>query len=918
MAKQQAAQKYIFKINTSRLKKAKWNLTLTLPEARCNEEMISLSDSLMLRWIDELNGVTDGEQEVLRIRREIRRVRKEPPSASTRAAIKRLYAKLDEIQFKPDYLHLVIDKDKDLIRACKGFKVNGIKFVRLLGTNGGVKMSTIVFVNEKLAPILRERIDNGRDQSIPQIPAKLEAYRALTCSGSIPVSQPRGILVVPDCETTFREDVIHLTDENGGEPEMKFIRNFEIVLDESDGYGLILPSLAERWSRELKLGYVASALNTRNSWEKGVVFCFDFIDFAEKIGGKYIVQDAWGNDIDIRDVELVLTTSMLKLWKCYNSIEHYMECCDRNHYTFGIAKTSPRELESERQTNYQFLQSYQLTEEQIAELIRPTAESIQDVLSGDYRKALLYLCGTGLSEETVLGSAPPIARAIMAEPQLFNDPYIKSYIHSMIRKRIDDAKIGVLDVHGNYSIVCGDPYALCQSIFGLPVTGLLKAGEIYNKYWADNGRDYVAVFRAPMSCHNNIRKMRVAKKEEMAYWYQYITTCTLVNAWDSLAAALNGMDKDGDLVFLTDNKILVENIRPVPTVFCVQRSGTKKEVSEDDLVQANIASFGSDIGKITNRVTSMFDVQAQYEPGSKEFKELEYRIICGQLFQQNAIDKAKGVISNPMPRKWFDRMANRLPENPTDEEIERHKLNEKIIADKKPYFMRYIYPIVMSDYRKYTNDSNAKCACKYGMDLETMMSKPSDELTQEQQDFIYYYKKRMPVGMNRCVMNRICWSFEEMFKSKPSPAEAEVTECKTILRGDAEYTWRMWDDVSKAQKEYYDAIKQNAKQAKLRMTNISQKEYNETKLIEFKRKAVQAVTDPKKLCAIMVDLCYNTTGGRQFLWSIVGEDLAEMLLERNENRLSFPVKAADGDIEYKGIRFIMHDMEVQDERNCIK
>lgn len=59
MSKQLVSHKYIFKINSSRLRNAKWNLTLSISDARRNEELIELNDSLMLRWIDELNGVTD-------------------------------------------------------------------------------------------------------------------------------------------------------------------------------------------------------------------------------------------------------------------------------------------------------------------------------------------------------------------------------------------------------------------------------------------------------------------------------------------------------------------------------------------------------------------------------------------------------------------------------------------------------------------------------------------------------------------------------------------------------------------------------------------------------------------------------------------------------------------------------------------
>ena len=61
--------------------------------------------------------------------------------------------------------------------------------------------------------------------------------------------------------------------------------------------------------------------------------------------------------------------------------------------------------------------------------------------------------------------------------------------------------------------------------------------------------------------------------------------------------------------------------------------------TERDMIQSNIDSFGDDIGKTTNHITAMYDVQAQFEEGSREYEELDYRIQCGQLFQQNAMNK---------------------------------------------------------------------------------------------------------------------------------------------------------------------------------------------------------------------------------------------------------------------------------------
>lgn len=76
---------------------------------------------------------------------------------------------------------------------------------------------------------------------------------------------------------------------------------------------------------------------------------------------------------------------------------------------------------------------------------------------------------------------------------------------------------------------------------------------------------------------------------------------------------------------------------------CVQRNAKKVHVTEEDAIRSNIDSFGDDIGKTTNWITSMFDIQAQYEKGSREYEELNYRIKCGQLFQQNAIVFSRAV-----------------------------------------------------------------------------------------------------------------------------------------------------------------------------------------------------------------------------------------------------------------------------------
>lgn len=624
-------QKYILKLHSERLRKSKWNLTLPLEEARRNDEVISLADSLMLRWIDELNGIKDADQKARDVKMQIRALRKEPNSIQNKRTIRRLYAELDAIQYKPDYLCLIIDKEKDYYRACKGFSINGMKYSRLLGTNGGIKNSTIVFVSERLADELKRRVENDRNPEKALVTAKLEAYKALTCSASIPVSLPHGILVVPDAFTKYHADIVSLTDEYDGEPVMEAKIDEEIEMDATDGFGIMLPSLAERWSKELGLDYIVGGVNTRFSFEKGMVFTFDFMEFAEKVAGSYVVKDAWGNEVDIRNVELIMTTSMVKLWDSYESCDDYVNSSVINGYTFGIAKTCPKELEHERNLNYQFIQSYDLDDDDIDELIAPTMDEIRDILNGDWRKTILYLKGSGLSAKNVVSAEDDFAKAMMIDSRMLDDPFVQSSIYQLIRNRINEAKVGVLKVHGNYSIVSGDPYLLCQSIFGLELTGLLGAGEIYNGYWADRESDKLACYRAPMTCHNNIRLVTPVRREDARHWYRYMSTATIFNAWDTASAALNGCDFDGDLVMLTDNKVLVSKLEVLPALMCAQRKAEKRISTEEDFIRSNIESFGNEIGQTTNWITSMFEVRSRFPRGSEEYNVLSYRIRCGQL-----------------------------------------------------------------------------------------------------------------------------------------------------------------------------------------------------------------------------------------------------------------------------------------------
>lgn len=903
MSRYKAAQRYVFKIHSSRLRRAKWHLTLTVNQARENKELITVNESQLMRFIDELNGVENTASYVSDLKSQIQILKTETNLAVSRPKIRKLYEELDKYQFQKDYVCVVLDNSNDYRRLYQnGFQINGIRYRRLLGTTGGIKSNTIVFVNELLLPELKRRLNNGRNLTKPFTPAKLEAYNALICSSSVPVSMPNGVVVVPDCITHFQAQVIELNDTGPDEPIMKHLPNKEITLIDSDGYGLAMPQLMKRWGDEIGEHFLLPACVIRNSFCKGTVFPVDFQKFA-KDHNVTEITDVWGTTHDIRRIELVLTASMLKLWDSYASMDDYLYNCEINHYTFAITKTSEQALENTRTMNYQFLQSYDFTDEQLDALIAPTVTEINDILSDDYRKTILYTKGTRLNDDNVRYLDNSFSTALMIEPEMKNDPYVKNQLYTMIQKRINDAKVGVLKVPANYSFVSGDPYSLCQSMFGLNVTGLLKAGQVYSKYWAEQGVDKIVSFRAPMTSHNNIRLLNVVHNAEMDAFYQYMTTPTIFNSWDTCADAMNGFDKDGDCVINTALPLLVNNTKTLPAIVCVQRKAPKCVPTEDDIVQSNIDSFGNAIGAVTNKITSLFEVQARYPKDSREYRILDYRIKCGQLYQQNAIDKAKGIEAKPMPAKWYSQNAVKSAYD------RRSWQNRQLLADKKPYFMQYIYPAEKTKMMEYCKKSNEKCLMRFRITLGELQNKK--EKTPEESAFLDCFRKKMPLGTAPCTVNKICWKIEKAFDNLKAFQQEPFDY--SILKSNVDYSKQMYAKIKKVYDRYQRETSAYMQYAKSERISSEERQMQKYLLKEqFKRQCLEQCPNELALCNIVLDLCYSKSQhSKQFAWDICGDVFIQNLLKRKNYKITYPALDENGEIEFNGQHFSMKTVQLK-------
>lgn len=908
MAKSQKNQTFVLKINTGYLSKHNWDLHLELDKIRKETQMVvSLGSSQVLRWLTQIQGRQEDDLNATNIKKEIRLLKKQKNSAENKEQIRQKYNDLYRIQFQQDYMMLVMDSVADYRRALQGFTITidgkQVRYKRLLGTAGSIKKSTIIFVNEKRHEELMTRLNNGRDMTKEFVPAKLNAYMALSCSASIAVSWPR-IIVVDDAITHFKHDVLLVDDSDltKEEPVVQQMNDYDIEYNVSDGMGFVTPEMSAKWAQELNEGdEPLSGVNTRCSFLKGMLFTVPFKQFAEEVAHTYKIIDAYGVERDIRDADAIVTTSMLKLWDSYPSYEAYYENCMKNGHEFAIAKSTPHKLRNVHTTNYQYLQDFNLSDEQIDQLVAPTVQKIKDCLGLDWRKLILYMCGQGLDDKNV-EKMDPMCKAIMANPELINDPYVRSKVQRMIQKRIKTAKIGVLDVEGDYAILGNDPYSLLQHIFGMPITGLLKAGECYHKYWSDRDVDEVLLFRAPMTSHNNVCKMRVVCNEDMEKWYKYIETCCLINSWDTTAMRLNGADYDSDSVFATNNRVLLDAFEYKMTLMCVQSKTAKKVPTEADYVASEIAGFGDSIGSITNRATNMISLREKFDKSSAEYELLSYRINTMMNYQQNAIDRIKGVVARPIPKTWIDGRSCKTKNKDSLEEMRKMALFRAVAADLKPYFFIYRYDHIKSKYDKYNKSVASNCKIRFGKSLGELQN--GEKLTQEERIFLENYEKYLPISVAPGVMNRICWKIEGEFQS--TDVLPGVQFDRSILKSDAEYAEEEYVAIKQLYEEYNKNMQLFLKGIKKNESLKEERDMFVMNLVgEFSSACSVVCPNSETLANILVDLCYTSDKNKSFAWDVAGEQIYQNVLKHSGYMLHIPIKDDNGDIEFAGEKFIV-------------
>lgn len=909
-------QFYVLKLKSSRLHEGKYDINLPLDQARKYKELIQLGDNQILRSLRKLKNDTIDFEYIKKLKKEKKRLTNSNPKENIKRIID-IQNELDKLLYVPEYIAVIIDKTKEYDRIFKlGFKINGRRYRRFSCSSSQGRVNTVIFVDEQYNEELKTILMNGLDENIPLVPNKLNAYFGLNSSCIYKVTTPR-VCIIPDKEVKMIKKVDFIDDENNVESAER-----EIVANLWDGAGIISPKMAKHWARNDLgiLDYIPSYFIARSNWIKGSLFVFDFHRFASEVAKKKYIKNIYGKEVNIYECDVLISESQFKMWKNYSSMEDYQKRCEENDLVWGVTRVAPKTLNDYTTTNYQFIQTLELNDGDIEGLLSPTIDWISGVLNNNPFYTILFMNGSFEEVDGALKSLKesqnPYIKALILNPKMIDDPYIRKKVHDSIKKKILEAMLGKILINGNFQIMCSDPWGFCEHAFGMEVKGLLKEFEHYCEYWSKKGVRVVDAMRSPLTWKSEHNLLNLQYNRKLKEWYKYLYGTVIYNVWGTDCMRHADGDFDGDLVCTTDNKYFIKGVNPSLLPITYNKNIANKVVidSEEILMQADKQSFNSKIGQITNVSTKLYAMLPLFEIGSNEYEEIIRRLKLLRKEQGNEIDRAKGVKVKPFNNEWT--VFNKILESDSEEEKSRKEFNNRILADKKPYFMIYLYNSTKKEYLNHIKNCDTYSQIKFGITMKELLNKKNKN--QDELNHVEYYYKLMPVNISDCLMNKICRYVEkvneEIFKVKLDRCVGETVNL--MIDNDIPFDNTSYNLVKKLYHEYKKYKREdiiiNDYEIDYAESTDNQEDFNLFNNINelFRKKILMISSDIRELANYAVRLCYIEENpiNKDFLWHLCKSGLLENIKKNSGGILHIPIKSADGDVMYLGNRYKIEEV----------
>jgi hypothetical protein len=917
-------QFYILKLESGRLKESDYCIeNLSINEARDNGELVSISDSQLVRTLYSITGRELSNLKLNDLLDEKRYLSKRKNSKEDRKMFKSIMDKIDEMLFIPDIISIqFVDKRHFQDIVDNGLEVNGINFVYFMSSAGQTRRDQSLFIRDSLKQKIQTIFNNDRNFDVPLIPQKFSAYYSLYSSSSQEITFPR-LAVVKDVTITAKKTVDFSTYISTLDDPVIQEEEREFVFCGADGQGLMTPDFARKIARDLELDETPSVVIIRAPFLKGILCTFDMVDFSKKVAQRETFVDVYGDEVNINDVDVIVSESQFKLMSSYSSTVSYVESCKKNGLGFGVSRASSKDDKTTARSSYQFVQVLNLDDEGIKDLCEPTLEWIGRISGGDIGSALLYLLGELSFEKGWFDKLDHQSKALLLNNDLIKDSYFLDYIDKNISKAKSDAKLGRLIFHGNYSFMVADPYGQLSVIFGMPLTPLLNDKEHYCNFWNERGIQKVAAIRSPTIHSSEINILNLQDNENVNYWYKYLGKSCVVFPLNGVGldfAIASGADVDGDLICTINNPAFINGkIEGLPIMYDAKKAAKVRidDTADELLVQSQIKQVRANrIGFYTNVCSSLQSMMYDFPKDSEEYKTILNRLKYFRVEQGNAIDSTKGIRVDPFLTYWTD--YTKITDEMSEEEKKKWEFNNRLVARKRPLFFIHLYNHYRKEYVREMSFFNNITMTKWGLNFEEMLHSDRKTLTDEQTALVDKYRKVSFFICNNSVMNRVSRYVENKLKEiqKAKRRMQEQFDYKCLLSRD--YVQPLKRDIEKF-RILYKEYKSLKRQLRSSYGKGEMSPYIDVNQIYsfINRKAFSTISSSgQELGDLAVFCTYSGIFGKQsksFAWHVFGEQIVDNMLDKEEKkcvRVYLPME--NGSIEYLWRKFSPYLLNIEE------
>lgn len=377
-----------------------------------------------------------------------------------------------------------------------------------------------------------------------------------------------------------------------------------VPIPHTDGSGMVLPRISKK------------NFMFRAPWMKGLLGSFPFDRFIIENNYSPVIKDIYGKEHNVikEGIEVILTKSVFKLWKYYDSYEEYKECFKKYNCTAGICNMEEDRISNAR-INYQMLQTLtDITEEEIDKLIKSSSDKLRNMIIS--KENMMDALGINVYNKNM----SYMQKAIKMYPPILADRYIRAQINEYRNSLLKKYRSGKLEIYSKYTFILPDYYAACQYWFGGQESpeGLLKDGEVFCRLFPFSEK--LDCLRSPHLYREHAVRKNIAyknvesdeEKERLSRLSKWYDTDGIYTSTHDLISKILQFDVDGDKSLVVADKTFISvaerNMKGiVPLYYNMKKAGSTEINNKNIYAGLNAAFVGGNIGIYSNDISKIWN-----------------------------------------------------------------------------------------------------------------------------------------------------------------------------------------------------------------------------------------------------------------------------------------------------------------------